>query len=66
MINARQSISSGHRPNEEGEAKFVESNDFVQVRSVHPRFESSRLFGWERHKQVSILKLDFFEKAIPR
>jgi hypothetical protein len=53
------SISSGHRPKEEKEAKFVEWDDSVQVRSFRPRFETSRLFGWERQKQVSILKLAF-------
>jgi hypothetical protein len=57
------SISSGHRPNEEEEAKFVKWDDFVQVRSLRPRFETSHLFGWERQKQVSILKFDFFRKS---
>jgi hypothetical protein len=42
------SISSGHRPNEEEEAKFVEWDNFVQVRSFRPRFETSHLFGLER------------------
>jgi hypothetical protein len=42
---------------------LVEWDDFIQVRSFRPRLETSRLFGWERQKQVSILKLDFFEKA---
>jgi hypothetical protein len=60
LIFTGRSISSGHSPNEE-ETRFVEWDDFV--RSFHPRFETSRLFGWERQKQVSILKLDFFEKA---
>jgi hypothetical protein len=59
----RGSISSGHRPNEEEEAKFVEWDDFVQVLSFRPGFETSHLFRWKRQKQVSILKLDLFEKA---
>jgi hypothetical protein len=63
MVSTGRSISSGHRPNEKEEAKFVEWDDFVQVRNFRPRFETSRFFGWERQKQVSILKLDFFEKA---
>jgi hypothetical protein len=58
-----RSISSGHRANKEEEAKFMEWDNFVQVRSFRPRSETSRLFGWEKQKQVSILKLDFFEKA---
>jgi hypothetical protein len=57
------SISSGHRPNEEEEAKFIEWDDFVQVRSFRPRFKTSRLFGWEKQKQVSIPKLDCFRKS---
>jgi hypothetical protein len=56
-------MSSGRRPNEEEEAKFVEWDDFVPVRSFRRRFKTSHFFGWERQKQVSILKLDFFEKA---
>jgi hypothetical protein len=43
-----RSISSGHRPNKEEEARFVEWDDFVQVRSFRLRFETSPLFGWER------------------
>jgi hypothetical protein len=62
-IHAGGSINSGHRPNEEGKAKFVEWDDFVQVRSFRLRFETSRLFDWEKQKHVLILKLDFFEKA---
>jgi hypothetical protein len=62
LLIYRGSISSGHRPNEEEEAKSVEWDDSVQVRSFRPRFDTSRLFGWERQKHVSILKLDFFEK----
>jgi hypothetical protein len=58
-----RSISSGHRPNEDEEAKFIEWDDLVQVRSFRPRFETSPLFGWERQKQISILELDFFRKS---
>jgi hypothetical protein len=61
--NTGESKSSGHKPNEEEEAKVVEWDDFVQVRSFRPRFETSRLFDWETQKQVSILKLDFFRKS---
>jgi hypothetical protein len=51
LCDYRGSISSGHRPNEEEEARFVEWDDFVQVRSFRLRFEVSRLFGWERQNK---------------
>jgi hypothetical protein len=59
------SISSAHSPNEEEEAKFVELDDIVQVRSFHPRFETSRLLGWERQKRFNSETRFFSKKPLP-